>query len=138
MEVSMTGSQMAKLGTFQGYDESVLPISLNVKTHGCTRSVVQYSAPAPASGAAEIACEEQQDFYVGYDGGYMIPIHSKMRIVEREWNERPQSSLSRERRSQFPPETRSEVGRNLQCERRRAVSSENQQSGIEYCRAVRS
>ena len=28
--------------------------------------------------AAGIACKEQQDFYVGHDGGYMIPTHSKM------------------------------------------------------------
>ena len=36
------------------------------------------SAPAPASGAAEIAYNEQQDFYVGHNGGNMIPIHSKI------------------------------------------------------------
>ena len=35
-------------------------------------------ASAPASEAAEIAYKEQQDFYVGHDGGYMIPIHSKI------------------------------------------------------------
>ena len=28
--------------------------------------------------AEEIACEGQQDFYLGHDGGYMIPIHSKI------------------------------------------------------------
>ena len=28
--------------------------------------------------AAEIACKGRQDFYLGYDGGYMIPIHSKI------------------------------------------------------------
>ena len=26
---------------------------------------------------AEITCKEQQDFYLGHDGGFMIPIHSK-------------------------------------------------------------
>ena len=36
------------------------------------------AASAPAAGAAEIACKEQQDFYLGHDGGYMIPIHSKI------------------------------------------------------------
>ena len=28
--------------------------------------------------AAEIACKGRPDFYLGYDGGYMIPIHSKI------------------------------------------------------------
>ena len=27
--------------------------------------------------AAEIACKGRQDFYLGHDGGYMIPFHSK-------------------------------------------------------------
>ena len=28
--------------------------------------------------AAEIACKGRQDFYLGHDGGYMIPIYSKI------------------------------------------------------------
>ena len=28
--------------------------------------------------AAEIACKGRQDFYFGHDGGYTIPIHSKI------------------------------------------------------------
>ena len=36
------------------------------------------TAPEPAAGAAEIACKEQQDFYLGHDGGYMIPTHSRI------------------------------------------------------------
>ena len=36
------------------------------------------AASAPAAEAAEIACKEQQDFYLGHHGGYMIPIHSKI------------------------------------------------------------
>ena len=28
--------------------------------------------------AAEIACKGRQDFHLGHDGGYMIPIHSKI------------------------------------------------------------
>ena len=70
----------------------------------------------------------------------MIPIHSKMRIVEREWNERPHSSLSREGRSQFlllNREVKSEeiysVNGAEQC-----LEKENQQSGNGYGRAVRS
>ena len=27
---------------------------------------------------AEIACKGRQDFYLGHDGGYMIPMHSKI------------------------------------------------------------
>ena len=27
---------------------------------------------------AEIACKGRQDFYLGHDGGYMIPIYSKI------------------------------------------------------------
>ena len=26
---------------------------------------------------AEIACDGRQDFHLGHDGGYMVPIHSK-------------------------------------------------------------
>ena len=65
---------------FQGYDENGLPRSLNGRltdAHQVLGGNASASAPAPASGAAEIACKEQQDFYVGHDGGYMIPIHSK-------------------------------------------------------------
>ena len=48
--------------------------------------------------AAEIACKEQQDFYLGHDGGYVIPIHSKngqgMRIrVEKLLNEYGKNDL---------------------------------------------
>ena len=28
--------------------------------------------------ATEIACNGRQDFHFGHDGGYMIPIHSKI------------------------------------------------------------
>ena len=28
--------------------------------------------------AAEIACKGRQDFYLGHDGGYMIPVHNKI------------------------------------------------------------
>ena len=41
-------------------------------------STASASAPAPVSGAAGIACKEQQDFYEGRNGGYMIPTHSKI------------------------------------------------------------
>ena len=54
---------------FQGYDENGLLRSQNGRLTGLHK--VLYSA-------AEIACKAQQDFYLGHDGGYMIPIHSKM------------------------------------------------------------
>ena len=36
------------------------------------------SASAPVPRVAGIACNEQQDFYVKHNGGYMIPTHSKI------------------------------------------------------------
>ena len=45
---------------FQGYDENGLLRSLNDRIVG----------------AAEIACKGRQDFYLGHDGGFMVPIHS--------------------------------------------------------------
>ena len=70
---------------FQGYDENGLPRSLNGRltdAHEVLCSIASASAPAPASGAAVIGCKEQQDLYVGHNGGYMISIHSKL---VREW-----------------------------------------------------
>ena len=49
---------------FQGYDENELLRSLNgrlTEVHNVLCS------------AAEIACKGRQDFYLGHDGGYMIP-----------------------------------------------------------------
>ena len=57
---------------FQGYGENGLPRSLNGKltdAHQVLGSNASASAPA--------AYKEEQDFYVGHDGGYMIPIQSK-------------------------------------------------------------
>ena len=92
---------------YQGYNENGLPRSLSGRLTGVHKvlcSAASASAPAPASGAAGIACKEQQDFHVGHNGGYMIPTHSKIgqgmrnhfEIVERVWKERAHSSLSRE------------------------------------------
>ena len=52
-----------------GYDENGLLRSLNGKLT-CVHKVL--------CSAAEIACRGRQDFYLGHDGGYMIPIHSKI------------------------------------------------------------
>ena len=54
---------------FHGYDENGLLQFLNGRLVGV--HIVYCSA-------AEIACEGGQDFYSGHDGGYMIPIHSKI------------------------------------------------------------
>ena len=74
MEVSMTGSRMAKLGNFKDTMKMVCP------AHHVLGSDASASAPAPAPalGTAEIAYKEQQDVYAGHDGGYMIPIHSEI------------------------------------------------------------
>ena len=53
----------------QGYDENDLPRSLNGTLIGVLKVMCS---------AAEIACKGRQDFYLGHDGGHMIPIHSKI------------------------------------------------------------
>ena len=89
----------------------------------CCAVLHQHFARAPASGAAEIVCKEQQDIYLGHDGGCMIPIHSKigqeMRIhFEKSLNEYGMKDLIpvylENDALNFLPEPRSEVGRNLQ------------------------
>ena len=54
---------------FQGYDENGLLRSLNGRLPGVHKVLCS---------AAEIACNGRQDSYVGHDGGYMVPIHSKI------------------------------------------------------------
>ena len=54
---------------FQGYDENGLLRSLNGRLTGVHKVLCS---------AAEIACKGRQDFYLGHDGGYMMPIHSKI------------------------------------------------------------
>ena len=54
---------------FQGYDENGLLRSPNGRLTGVHKVLCS---------AAEIACTGRQDFYLGHDGGYMIPIHSKI------------------------------------------------------------
>ena len=54
---------------FQGYDENELLRSLNGRLTGVHKRFCS---------AAEIACKGRQDFYLGHDGGYMIPIHNKI------------------------------------------------------------
>ena len=54
---------------FQGYDENALFLSLDGRLVGVHKVLCS---------AAEIACKGRQDFFLGHDGGYMIPIHSKI------------------------------------------------------------
>ena len=54
---------------FQGYDENGLLRSLNGRLTGAHKVLCS---------AAEIACKGRQDFCLGHDGGYMIPIHSEI------------------------------------------------------------
>ena len=91
---------------FQGYDENVLLRSLNGRLFGVHKVLCS---------AAEIACKGRQDFYLGHDGGYMIPIDSKIgqgmkihfeKIGELSWKERTHSSLSRKQQFQFLREPR--------------------------------
>ena len=100
-----------------------------------------------ASGAAEIAYKEQQDFHVGHNGGYLIPIHSKirqeMRIhFEKSLNEYGMKDL-------IPVYLEKDVlnfylNREVKSEEiysvndaEQCLEKDNQQSGNEYGRAVR-
>ena len=113
---------------FQGYDENGLLRSVN----GRLTDLHKVSCTA-----AEIACKGRQDFYLGHDGGYRIPIHSKIgqgnensfrEIGEFAWKKRTHSSLSRKQHLQFLPEPRSEIHRDQQCERCSAVGKRVWQS----------
>ena len=136
----VNGFWMVELWQFQGYDENGLLGSLNGRLTGVHKVLCS---------AAEIACKGRQDFYLGHDGGYMNPIHSKighgMRIhCEKlmNWygkNELIPSSLSRKHHFQFLLESRSEIDRDQQCERCRHCPAKNcQQSGNGDGSAVRS
>ena len=66
---------------FQGYDENGLPRSLNGRLTDAHQVFVQHWISICTSTSirnSEIACKEQYDFYLVHNGGYMIPIHSKI------------------------------------------------------------
>ena len=71
MEDSANGEWIPDGGAwqFQGYDENGLMRSLNGRLIGVHKVLCS---------AAEIACKGPKDFYLGHDGGYMIPSHSKI------------------------------------------------------------
>ena len=109
---------------FQGYDETGLLRSVNGRLTGVHKVLC---------GAAEIACKGRRDFYLGYDGGYMIPTHSKigqgMRIhFEKLVNWHGKNELIpvylEKQHFQFLPEPTSEINRDQQCERCRSLSCE--------------
>ena len=54
---------------FQGYDENGLPRSLSGRLKDAHQVLCS---------AAEIACKKQQYFFLGHDGGYMIPVSSNI------------------------------------------------------------
>ena len=51
---------------FQGYDENGLCRSLNGRLIGAHKVLCS---------AGEVACNGRQDFYLGSEGGFMIPVH---------------------------------------------------------------
>ena len=53
---------------FEGYDENGLLRSLKGRITGAHQVLCS---------VAEIACKRRQDFYLGHDGGYMIPIYQQ-------------------------------------------------------------
>ena len=109
---------MVEPGNFQGYDENGLLRSLNGRLTGVHKVLCS---------AAEIVCKGRQDVYLGHDGGYMIPIHSNicqgMRIHFEKlvnWHGKNELILVYLENNIFssPPESRSEIDRDQQCERR--------------------
>ena len=62
--------------------------------------------------AGEIACKGRQDFYLGSDGGFMIPVHSKIGHEMRMHIGRLVSWYGRRQHLQFLLEQRSEVRAN--------------------------
>ena len=144
---------------FEGFDEKGKPRSLNGRltdTHQVLGSNASAFAKAQSvpdihkvrCSAAKIAYKEQQDFSVGRDGGYMIPIHSKIgqgtRIhFEKLLNEDGRRSLI----PVYPEQDALNfyLNREVKSEEIYSVNyteqyleKEIQQSGNEYGRAVRS
>ena len=98
--------------------------------------------------AAEIACKEQQDFYLGQDGGYMSVSHSKigqgMRIhFEKLLNEHGKNDLipvyleNNTFKFYLNREVKSAETNNVN-DAEQFFAKKSQQSGNEYGRAVRS
>ena len=113
---------------FQGYDENGLLRSLNGRLTGAYKVLCS---------AAEIACKGPQDFYLGHDGGYMIPLHSK---IGQEMNIHFEKLVSWYGKSELIPvylENNIYLNREVKSIETNNVNN-TQQSGNEYGRAVRS
>ena len=65
----VNGFLMVELGSFKDTMKNGLLRSLTGRLTGVHKVLCS---------SAEIACKGIQDFYRGHDGGYMIPIHSKI------------------------------------------------------------
>ena len=123
---------------FQGYDENGLLRSLNGRLTGAHKVLCS---------AADIECKEQQDFFVGHDGGYMIPIHSQ---IGQEMRVHFEKLLSEYGRNELIPvyfesdtpnfylnrEVKSEETHSVR-DAEQCFGKESQQSGNEHGRAVR-
>ena len=96
----------------------------------CSAALHQHNAPASASEAVEVAHKEQQDFYVGHDGGYMSLIHSKIGQTTVIYFE---SFLNFYLNREMKSEEIHNVNEAEQC-----LEKENRQSGNENGRAHRS
>ena len=110
---------------FEGYDDNGLLRSLNGRLTGVHKVLCS---------AAEIACKGRQDFYLGHDGGYTMPIHSKICQGKNEL-----IPVCRKQQFEFLLESKSEINRDQQCERCSALSFEELSAvGTWEGRAVRS
>ena len=112
----------------KGYDENGVLRSLNGRLTGLHKVLC---------GAAQIARVGRQDFYLGHDGGYMIPIYSKNcsrnendfeKLVSRYGKNELVPVYFENNIFQFLFETRSPIHRNQQCEQCSAVGKRVWQS----------
>ena len=72
----MTGSQMSKLPDFKDSINRDNPKSLNGRIRDTHRVLINSGAAySPAPEAAEITYKEQQELFVGHDGGYESDSH---------------------------------------------------------------
>ena len=69
VEQPVVSVSLVDLGSFQGYDENGLCRSLNGRLAGSHKVLCS---------AGEIVCKGRHDFFLGSDGGCVIPVHSKI------------------------------------------------------------
>ena len=105
---------------FQGYDENGLLRSLSGRLTGFHKVLCS---------AADIACNGRQDFYLGHDCGYMIPMRTHFELLVN-WHGKNEliPVYLENNKFQFLPEPRSEIHRDEQCEQCSAVGKRVRQS----------